>query len=181
MFERSGGTWTDTDKFQEQEGLVASSWQNFKTTNTTAPACSSADNSKFGTASNTADSFTITSSDNNKWACFRVKDSSNTYHYVKRRIDFNPPAVTITQTGDSLQASSTATDLPDNPVWEYRESTTDPTCSNLSSGWVKAKRLNIFPFLDTTASESKTKSATPATARLTRQTRPRPGYKTNPD
>ena len=146
MFERSGETWEDTDKFQKHQGLVASSWQNFKTTNTTAPACSSADNSKFGTASNTADSITITSSDNNKWACFRVKNTDNVYFYVKKQIDFNPPAVTITQTGDSLQATTTATDLPDNPVWEYIESTTDPTCSNLTSGWIKGQKAKYISF-----------------------------------
>ena len=146
MFERSGGTWTDTDKFQEQEGLVASSWQNFKTTNTTAPACSSADNSKFGTASNTADVITISSSDNNKWACFRVKNTDNVYFYVKKQIDFNPPVVTITQANDSLQATTAATDIPDNAVWEYNEQTTNPTCKNLTSGWVDGSKARYISF-----------------------------------
>ena len=138
--------WEDTNKFQENEGLVASSWQNFKTTNTTAPACSSADNSKFGTASNSADSITITSSDNNKWACFRVKDADNTYSYVKGQIDFNSPAVTITQTGDSLQATTTATDLPTTPIWQYNEQTTNPTCNTLTTGWVEGSKVKYISF-----------------------------------
>ena len=146
MFEQSETTWTDTDKFQEHEGLVASSWQNFKTTNTTAPACSSADNSKFGTASNTADVITISSSDNNKWACFRVKNADNAYFYVKKQIDFNPPVVTITQANDSLQATTTATDIPDNAVWEYNEQTTNPTCKNLTSGWIDGSKARYISF-----------------------------------
>ena len=146
MFERSGTTWADTDKFQEHEGLVANSWQNFKTADSTAPVCTSADDSKFGTASNTGDVMTITSSDNNKWVCFRAKNTDNIYFYIKEQLDFNPPAVTITQTGDSLQASTTATDLPSQPVWQYRESTTNPTCSNLNSGWINSSKAKYISF-----------------------------------
>ena len=149
MFERSGETWKDTDKFQKHQGLVASSWQNLKTTNSTAPACSSADNSKFGTASNTADVITITSSDNNKWACFRVKNTDNVYFYVKKQIDFNPPVVTITQSSDTLTASSTSTDVPSNAVWQHSAHSTNPTCSSVSSGWVdgsKAKHISFSKY-----------------------------------
>ena len=125
MFERTKTTWTDTDKFQEHEGLVASSWQNFKTTNTTEPSCNSSDT--FGTASNTADSFTITSSDNGKWACFRVKDSNNVYSYVKQKI--GPGSLTLTQDNTTVTASGSNF----SNFAFFDSGATDPDCSSTNT------------------------------------------------
>ena len=77
--------------------------------------------------------FPITSADNNKWVCFRVKDSNNIYGYAQYQIDFNGPTVTVVQDQTTITASTTATDLPDTPVWKKSPvQTSDPTCKNIA-------------------------------------------------
>ena len=95
--------------------IVDDSWQNLITEDSTAPDCDSQDT--FGVASSSAKSIPITRSDNNKWVCFRVKNSSDIYGYAKYQIDYNPPIIIISIKDDSLIGTSPDNDLPIVPVW----------------------------------------------------------------
>ena len=75
-----------------------------------------------------------------------LRDADNTYSYIKKQIDFNLPPVTITQTGDSLQASTTATDLPTNSTWQYSVHNTDPTCNTVTRGWMDGAKAKYISF-----------------------------------
>ena len=52
------------------------------------------------------------------WACFTAKNPNGVYNVAKLQIDLNAPIIIITQSGMILTASTTATDLPKNPVWQ---------------------------------------------------------------
>ena len=106
----------DQDSVDASSLITSESWQNFKTNDKTKPYCDHGDT--FGTASSNAKSISITSSDNNRWVCFRVKNNKGVYGYAKHQIDYNPPTITITRNDNNLTASSTDPDLPDKPVWK---------------------------------------------------------------
>ena len=122
--------WSDTVKIRENPVTTPSSWQNFKTSNTTEPNCDSNDVSLFGTAATTANTVSISSADNNKWVCFRAKNSADVYSYVKYKVDTDTPSVSITLSGDTLTASTTATDIATVPHWQNSEHTSNPNCAN---------------------------------------------------
>ena len=125
----SSNKWSAEIKLQDNPVTDQSSWQNFKTSNSTEPTnCDST--GSFGTASSSANSLDVTSADNNKWVCFRVKNSEDTYGYAKYQIDTDKPTITFSLTGDLLTASTTATDIATNPVWYHSEHTTIPNCAN---------------------------------------------------
>ena len=112
--------------------LETSSWESFKTVDTEEPDCKTA--TSYGTASSSANTISsIGSNDNNKWVCFKVKNSNNDYGYAKHRIDLSEPDIIVSQNGDDLTAVSLSTDLPDSPVWK-KSSAQDstPTCSSLA-------------------------------------------------
>ena len=98
--------------------ITDASWQNFKTTDSTEPNCNSSDASKFNNASSSSYTITTTSADDNKWVCFRVKNSANVYGYGKYQLDYEAPVVVVRQNGTTLTATTTATDLPAVSVWQ---------------------------------------------------------------
>ena len=128
--------------------MIDSSWQNFKTSNTTEPDCDA--NDTFGTASKTANTISITSADERKWVCFRVQNSAQAYSYVKQRIDVTAPTITATLTGDTLTASTTATDLASVPLWEHHEYVVTGVgvsgCKNLDVRWNKGSTIKYVDF-----------------------------------
>ena len=78
--------WHSSSKLRDRQGSTQhNSWQNFKTTNSTAPDCDS--NDTFGVASSGAQTMNVTSADRDKYICFRVKNNDNTYGYAKLQID----------------------------------------------------------------------------------------------
>ena len=95
-----------------------STWAHSSAVRDSSPTCSS---DTYSSAGSTEDEFTITSTHNNKWLCFKVKNAKGVPGYAKAKIDYNDPVVTITQDNDTLTA--TATDvglgLPTSPTWKY--------------------------------------------------------------
>ena len=75
---------------------------------------------------------------------FRAKNSNNVYFYIKKAIDYNPPAVSVTQNGSTLTATSTATDLPAAPDWRKSSSQdSSPTCANLAANqWSRGSSIS---------------------------------------
>ena len=65
---------------------------------------------------------------------------------LRGQIDFDAPVITISQSGDTLTASSTATDLPTTPTWQYSQHSTDPTCSTITSGWENGSEAKYISF-----------------------------------
>ena len=114
------------------------SWQNFKTTSIIAPDCDQDDQALFGPASSSGNTTTIQSSENNRWICFRVKNSNKVYGYYKHQIDYNPPVVNISRVGTTITAHSDATDLPVSSAWQKRHSSIDSDCDGSASGFVTA-------------------------------------------
>ena len=56
------------------------------------------------------------------------------------------PTITITQAGETLAATTTATDLPTTPVWQYSlPQATSPTCSTLTT-WLGGQSVNHITF-----------------------------------
>ena len=80
-----------------------------------SPTCSS---ETYATAGSDQNTFAITSTDNNKWLCFKVQNNLGVWGYAQAQIDYNAPVVTVTQDNTTLTAASTATDLPATPVWK---------------------------------------------------------------
>ena len=91
----SNDSWSDQSKLRNIGiAIKASSWQNFKTSDTTKPDCDADDT--FGTAASTANQVESTSNNNNnKWVCFRVqaKADSTVYGYIKHQFDYNKPSI----------------------------------------------------------------------------------------
>ena len=99
----SGSTATIT-----ATGTGLSSFQYFKTASPHAnPNCSATNTTATWTSGKVATSLV-----NNQWVCFKAKNASNVYHYAELQADLTAPTITITQTGDTLSAATTATDLP---------------------------------------------------------------------
>ena len=108
--------------------LVDSSWAHSGFL-TSSPTCSSS--ITYESAGSDEDEVDISSTNNNKWVCFKVKNDLDVYGYAFAQIDFNAPNVSVTQGSGNLTASSTATDLPATPVWKYSGPlNNDPTCSS---------------------------------------------------
>ena len=82
---------------------------------TSDPTCSEATYNTAGSSENTAP---VDSGDDGDWVCFKVANSLGVYSYAEWTIDFTAPVVNVSQTGTTLTASSTATDLPATPVWQ---------------------------------------------------------------
>ena len=107
--------------------IDSSSWAH-TTPSSSNPTCSSASYNPAGSSEN---SVSITNpTDNNKYVCFKVLNSVNVPAYRKLRIDFNRPAITVTRSGSTLTAASSASDLPATPVWHHTAALSSrPTCS----------------------------------------------------
>ena len=137
----------DQDSVDARATIVAdtietTSWQNFKTTTSTAPACSAANNSLFTVSPGASqNSVTISASENNYWACFRVKNSRGVHGYNKHQIDYNAPAIIVNQAGTTLTASSTDSDLPATPVWQKAGPTDTANCSSATTGFSSGKAI----------------------------------------
>ena len=119
--------------------ITSSSWQNFKTDDTTKPSCDSSDIAKFNTASSSNNAVIITSSDNNKWVCFKVLDSNNLVGYAAYQIDYNPPIVSIKQDNTKLTASSRDDDLPATPAWQKSGPHSGSDCGVDTTGFSTGK------------------------------------------
>ena len=112
------------------------SWQFFKTPNIYAPTCDQDDQAQFGSASSSGNTTTIQSSENNRWICFRVKNSNNVYGYYRHQIDYNPPVVNVSKVGTTLTAHSDDADLlPASSAWQKRFSQVDTDCDDSASGF----------------------------------------------
>ena len=117
--------------------LDSDSWQNFKTFSLVAPDCDQADKSLFGPASSAANIITISVPDNNKWVCFRARNSNNIYGYARHQIDYNPPRIAVSIVGTTVTAHTDATDL-DVGTWQKRHSSIDTDCDSSAAGFVAA-------------------------------------------
>ena len=134
IFNRSNTTWSVDTKFEDQTATIKlNSWQNFKSTNNTdAPDCDSEDT--FNTAGSNQNSVTITSADDNKWVCFRIKDSSDIYGYGLHRVSFTAPTMSITQTTSRVAAEAQPPSGLTITAWANSGLiTSDPDCPNYSS------------------------------------------------
>ena len=106
--------------------IVSTTWAH-TTLSATDPTCSSATYNTAGSSENTV---SITSTDNNKYVCFRVKNSVGVFAYKKWTVDYNPPVVSVAQSGSTLTATSSASDLPTTPDWKSSGPiSSSPTCS----------------------------------------------------
>ena len=123
-------------------GVVSDSWQNFKTTGSSTPDCSP--QGQFGVASDSANTVNITSADNNRWICFRVRNSNNIYSYSKYQIDYNPPQISIARSGTIITATTTATDLPTTPVWKKSGPNNVSDCDNDTALTTTSTNSNKF-------------------------------------
>ena len=117
--------WSNSNKFRDNPAVVRSSWQNFKTSNTTAPSCSASDNTSFGTAGSSANTILLSSGDHNKWVCFRVKNSANVYGYVKKQIVITALTLTLTQNGNTVSASTSGLS---NHAYFTKAAGSEPSC-----------------------------------------------------
>ena len=112
--------------------IDSSTWAH-TTPSATDPTCS---NASYNTAGSSENTISITSADNNKYVCFRVRSTDNIYGYGKHRIDYNPPVVTVSQVDKTLTATSSATDLPTTPDWRNSGPLdAAPTCSSANIGY----------------------------------------------
>ena len=129
--------------------LSTASWQNFMTTNSIEPDCDS--NDTFGTASSTANTVSVTSTDNNKWVCFRVKNSYNVYGYAKHKINLSEPRISLSQRSSSVKATAYKRLGADIDIYSWQNFKTvdsdEPTCavSDNSSFGPAEKTANIIP------------------------------------
>ena len=86
VFKKSiANVWSDRIKIRDiADEIVEESWQNFKTSTSTAPRCDAHD--AFGKASLEAQALTPEANDYNKWVCFRVNNAGSTHGYIKHQI-----------------------------------------------------------------------------------------------
>ena len=114
--------------------VLESSWQKIKTSTETEPVCQAADFSNSKLVSN-GKQITVSQADNNKWLCYRVSSSVSVYGYGKYQLDYNAPTIEISKStnGQTLTASSKATDLPANPAWRKSSSSCN-TATSFTTG-----------------------------------------------
>ena len=116
--------------------IIDDSWQNFITEVNLEPNCNDAD---FKTPTNSrpmsGSTINIKSNDNNRWICTRIKNSLGVSGFAKIKLDYNPPAITIStsQNGNTLSASTTASDLPSTPEWRKSGPNTTSACNSSTS------------------------------------------------
>ena len=117
--------------------IMNGSWQNFITQADLEPNCNDAD---FATLNNSSRSVSgsvvnINRHDNNRWLCLRVKNSLGVSGFAKIKLDYNPPVITIStsQNGNTLSASTTASDLPSTPEWRKSGPNTTSACNSSTS------------------------------------------------
>ena len=114
--------------------IVSTTWAH-TTLSATDPTCSS---TTYNTAGSSENTVSITSTDNNKYVCFRVKNSVGVFAYKKWTVDYNPPTVSVSQNGSTLTATSSASDLPTTPDWQqagpHDASDCDSSTTGFSSG-----------------------------------------------
>ena len=128
-------------------GADASTWKNnYDTATTSNSTCDST--TTFGSASNTANSVGISWDDNGKWICFTVTNSGSSV-YGKHQVDLGP-IITVTQkddTGEVLTASSSATDLPTNPVWQHSGPfSAEQDCTSGTITWFNGNKIKYIDY-----------------------------------
>ena len=120
------------------DGIDNNSWQNFVDTSS-EPTCDQNDS-----FTSTGKSINVSSSNNNNWVCFRVKNNNNNdeYGYKKYQIDYNGPIISISQVGTKITAHTDATDLPANPSWKKRSAADTSDCDSATTGFVSGSSFS---------------------------------------
>ena len=118
--------------------VVASTWAH-STPSSTDPTCSSASYGSAGSAENTV---AITSTDNNKYVCFRVKNNLGVFGYKKYQIDYNPPTITVNRNAYQLIGTSTDTDVDDSTWFNNGPHNTEPSACATTTGYQSGKTIN---------------------------------------
>ena len=87
-----------------------------------SPNCSSG--ITYESAGSDEDAVDISSTNDGKWVCFKVKNTLGVYGYAKAEIDFTSPVVSVTQNGSTLTATATdaGVGLPSTPGLEAQRS-----------------------------------------------------------
>ena len=145
IFLQASSSWGVEQELSEPNfGIIdEDSWQSFKTSNSTAPNCS-ATYTGWGsiTAGSSHRSVSFSSSDDDKWVCFRVKNVLGVYGYSRYQIDLTQPTIPLSQNYSTVTASTEG--LVDH---KYFTSTSDPDCSSSYANWSTAtsgyKKANL--------------------------------------
>ena len=91
-------------------GVVASSWQNFKSGGSGAPRCDSS--ASYSSASSSGNEISLSGvADDEKWVCFRVKKTvsgTDYYGYSWIQLDLARPGLTLTQNLKKVQLTNTS-------------------------------------------------------------------------
>ena len=110
------------------------------TPSSTDPTCSSASYGSAGSAENTV---AITSTDNNKYVCFRVKNNLGVFGYKKYQIDYNPPTITVNRNAYQLIGTSTDITTVDDSTWfNNGPHNTEPSACATTTGYQSGKTIN---------------------------------------
>ena len=111
-----------------------STWQKIKTPTAVEPVCATADFSKPSSITK-GRGIVVNKNDNNKWLCYRVSSSLGVYGYAKYQLDYNAPTITVSVStdGQTLTASTSATDLPSNPAWQKSSHNDRSNCHTATS------------------------------------------------
>ena len=147
IFERNNTNWDLKQELSNQHTIVDSSWQNFKTADSTAPSCSYSDDASFGTAGGSAKTVTLIATDHGKWVCFRAKNNHNVYSYIKHQVNLSP-VINITQDKDSVDATTLLTANLTTSSWQnfMTTSSTEPNCDSndtFGTASLNAKTVSI--------------------------------------
>ena len=121
-------------------GISSNTWQHFKTTDSHPPDCDG-DSTGFGPPWPFANATTINTSLNNFWVCFRVKNSKGVYSYAKHQIDYNAPEILVTQTANSLSASSPDSDI-DTSTWQKSGPHNSSNCTTSTTGFTTGSTVS---------------------------------------
>ena len=150
IFEQRNTTWILEQEISNQHNITDSSWQNFKTADSTAPSCSYSDDSSFGTAGSGAKTVTLIATDHNKWVCFRAKNNHNVYSYIKHQIDLSP-IINITQDSDSVDATALPTANLSIDSWQNFMTTnsTEPDCDSNDTFGTASSSANTVSITNT--------------------------------